>query len=83
MIPHSDRQKRQRQFILRALTDPQFRLQLRVNPALALGKPPGQITPRNLQELQRVLLAVQQIEFQIHNIADELLCANGGPCGIA
>jgi len=34
-------------------------------------------------EVKKVLSIVDEIQQKIQRIADELLCANGGPCGIA
>lgn len=70
-----------RQLIIRALTDPEFREKLAADPGKVLGIPRYSIV--NEQELKFVLAAVQAIEYQIAGLADELLCANGGPCGIA
>lgn len=70
-----------RGFILRVLTDPEFRDLLICNPCMALGI--NEITPLIVEEINKVLLIVDEIENQIYNLADELLCANGGPCGIS
>ncbi|MBI5026609.1 MAG: hypothetical protein HZC12_07790 [Nitrospirae bacterium] len=72
--------KRQKELILRALTDPAFRKLLMSDPAKALGK---KITIEIRKEIKMILAAVKGIEAQISALADELLCANGGPCGIA
>jgi hypothetical protein len=77
------RRKRNRDMVYRALTDPNFRKQLETNPSAALGKQPQQITEKNRAELKQVLAVVRQVESQLSKLADELLCANGGPCGIA
>ncbi len=71
--------KRQKELILKALTDPRFRKLLGSNPVAALGK---KVTATQLKEIKIVLAAVKGIEAQISHIADELLCANGG-CGVA
>ena len=73
--------QKQREFILKALTDPGFRKELAANPGRALRL--REIKPEEQKEVNLVLAAVRGIEAQIANLADELLCANGGPCGIA
>lgn len=72
--------KRQKELILRALTDPKFRKLLATDPKKALSK--DVIGPTIQKEISLVLAAVKGIEAQISHLADELLCANG-PCGIA
>lgn len=69
-----------RQIVIRALTDPDFRAMLQESPQKALGI--SRLTDKNRDEIRFVLAAVKAIEFQIASLADELLCANGGPCGI-
>lgn len=73
--------KRQKDLILRALTDPKFRKQLAAEPEKALGI--GKLKPEMLKDVKMVLAAVKGIDAHIAAIADELLCANGGGCGIA
>jgi hypothetical protein len=73
----SDRQK---ELILRALTDPKFRRQLGAEPEEALGI---QLDELNRKEIAMVLAAVKGIEAQIAALADQLLCAGGGGCHIA
>lgn len=73
--------RRQRELILRALTDASFRRQLATEPEKALKRPELSVEMR--KEIALVLAAVKGIEAQIAALADELLCANGGPCGIA
>ena len=77
------RRKKNRDLVYRALTDLNFRKQLELNPARALGKTPKQFTEKNRLETQKIVKLVKQIEDMLAKIADELLCANGGPCGIA
>jgi hypothetical protein len=72
--------KAQKELILKALTDASFRKMLTTDPAKALGK---KITPQMANDIKIVLAVVKGIDAQISNLADELLCANGGPCGIA
>lgn len=67
----------------RALTDSNFRGTLQTNLAGALGKQASQITEKNRLEAQNILRIVKLVESQLGQLADELLCANGGPCGIA
>ncbi len=76
-----DVKRRQEQLILRALTDPEFRKSLQSAPHEALGK--ARLTPESQKEVAMILAVVKGIEAQISALADELLCANGGPCGIA
>ena len=73
--------KRQRESVLRTLTDPAFRKMLATDPAQALGKKRISTTMR--KEIGMILAMAKGIDAQIAAIADELLCANGGPCGIA
>jgi hypothetical protein len=83
-VPGIDlRRRKNRDLLHRALTDLNFRKQLEINPAVALGKPPSKITDKHRGEIKRVLDTVKQVEDLINRLADELLCANGGPCGIA
>lgn len=70
---------RQKELILKALTDPKFRKQLAAKPEEALGV---EMSDLNRKEVRMTLAAVKGIEAQIAALADELLCAGGG-CGIA
>ncbi|WP_287372630.1 hypothetical protein [Prosthecochloris sp.] len=74
-------QNRQKALILQALTDAKFRKLLQENPKKALGT--AKLTAEMKKEVQLVLAAVKGINSQISALADELLCANGGGCGIA
>lgn len=67
--------------IFKALTDANFRKTLESQPAKALGVPT--LTPAKVKEVQVILAAVKEIDSRIGRIADELLCADGGLCGIA
>lgn len=78
--PTGRKRKTNRQLIMRALTEPDFRKLLVSSPEQALGK---ELAAENRAEIRFVLAAVKAIEAQIAALADELLCANGGPCGIA
>jgi hypothetical protein len=70
-----------KELVVRALTDPKFRKLLATDPAKALGV--AKLTAVKEREVKLVLAVVKGIDRQIANLADELLCANGGPCGIA
>jgi hypothetical protein len=71
-----------RKMVIQALTDPKFRRLLKADPSAALGK--KKLSDIQQKEVNLVLAAVKGIEQQIHSLADELLCANGGGgCGIA
>jgi hypothetical protein len=72
--------KHQKELIMKALTDPVFRKALASNPEKALDK---KLTSAKKKEITKILTAVKAIEAQISHLADELLCANGGGCGIA
>jgi triosephosphate isomerase len=72
--------KRQKELVLKALTNPAFKRMLTKEPQKALGK---KITATMQKEIAMLLAVIKGIESQISAIADELLCANGGPCGIA
>ncbi len=69
----SDDIKKNREFILRALTDPGFRELLKTAPAKAIGK--KRLTAKSLQQVHFILKQIEVIEFQIGTLADELLCA--------
>jgi hypothetical protein len=71
--------KKQKELILKALTDPAFRKSLTMEPERALNK---KLSPEKITEIKMILAVVKGIEDQISHLADELLCANGGPCGI-
>lgn len=71
--------KRQKELVLKALTDPVFKRLLAKDPQKALGK---KVTATMQKEIAMLLAVIKGIESQISAIADELLCANGGPCGI-
>jgi hypothetical protein len=70
-----------RELIFKALTDPSFRNLLQTQPARALGV--ATLTPEKAKMVTVALSAIKEIDAKISGIADELLCANGGPCGIA
>jgi len=70
-----------RELIFKALTDPNFRNLLQTQPARALGV--TTLTPEKAKMVTTALSAIKEIDAKINGIADELLCANGGPCGIA
>ena len=71
-----------RKLVMKALTDPKFRRQLKANPAKALGK--RKLSAIETKEVDLVLAVIKGIDRQIGSLADELLCANGGGgCGIA
>ena len=67
--------------ICKALTDVTFRKQLETEPTKALGV--KTVTPAKTKEITKVLATLKEIDARINGLADELLCANGGPCGIA
>jgi len=70
-----------RELIYKALTDPAFRTLLQTQPATALGT--TTLTPEKQRMVTSALSAIREIDAKINSLADELLCANGGPCGIA
>jgi|APDOM4702015023_1054809.scaffolds.fasta_scaffold55380_2 hypothetical protein len=70
-----------RALICKALTDVAFRKQLETDPAKALNV--ATLTPVKAKEITKVLAILKEIDAKINGLADELLCANGGPCGIA
>lgn len=75
----AQKQKNNRDLILRALTDRKFRKMLEEDPARALG---AAATDIHRREVSLVLATVRGLEAQIKSVGDELLCLNG-PCGIA
>ena len=72
---------RKADLVQKALTDPSFRTLLQTNPAKALGV--TTLTPENTQLVNSALAEIKAVEAKTGSLADELLCANGGPCGIA
>lgn len=76
--PSPDKQKKNRDMILRALTDRKFRKLLEATPEQAIGR----VTDVKQREISLVLATVRGLEAQIKAVGDELLCLNG-PCGIA
>ncbi len=77
----STAKEKNRAVVYKALTDPSFRKLLETQPAKALGV--ASLTPEKTKMVANALAAIKQIDAKIASIADELLCANGGPCGIA
>lgn len=73
--------KKNRDLLYKVLTDPKFRRQLQENPTSALRV--RKLSQLNVKEIKTVLAAVREIDVKIGRLADELLCANDGPCGIA
>jgi len=69
-----------KEMVLKALTDPAFRRLLKTDPSKALGKRVSKVRQR---EIELVLAVLKGIDGQLKSLADTLLCANGGPCGIA
>ncbi len=67
--------EKQRQMVLRALTDAKFRKMLQTDPKTALSL--EKVTPEIQKEIRMVLAAVKGIHTQIGAIAHELLCAYG------
>jgi|GEM_PF-1247877 len=76
-----DKVRANRDLIYRALLDPDFRKELKERPAAALGV--KELSPEKKAEIKMVIAAVESIRDHIRRMGDELLCANGGPCGIA
>jgi hypothetical protein len=77
----STTKEKNRALVLKALTDPAFRKQLETAPAKALGV--TTLTADKTKMVKKVLISIQEIEGKLDGLVDELLCANGGPCGIA
>ena len=76
MVKQAKSRKINKKLVVQALTDPKFRKQLKDNPAKALSK--KKLTALQQKEVNLVLAMVRGIDRQIANLADELLCANGG-----
>jgi hypothetical protein len=68
-----------RELLKRALTDPKFRRTLETNPQEVLGK----VTREDVASLNAALEKVKQIDATIEKLAGEVLCTNGGGCGLA
>jgi hypothetical protein len=77
----SSTKEKNRALVYKALTDPVFRKQLETQPAKALGA--KTLTPEKSKMVKTALSAIKEVELKLNSVADELLCANGGPCGIA
>jgi hypothetical protein len=71
--------KANKELVYKALTDPQFRSQLEQDPAKALGR---QVTVKDTDQIKKIIDTTKNLDSHISQIGDELLCANGGPCGI-
>jgi hypothetical protein len=78
--PSAERQKGNRDMILRALTDRKYRKLLEEKPEEALG---ARVSDVQRREVSLVLATVRGLEAQIKAVGDELLCLEGPPCGIA
>jgi hypothetical protein len=76
----STTKEKNRALVYKALTDPAFRKQLSTQPAKALGV--STLSPEKEVMIKKALSAIKEIEAKLGSVADELLCANGGPCGI-
>lgn len=76
MVKKDKSRKVNRKLVVQALTDPKFRRQLKSDPAKALGV--KKLSSIQRKEVDLVLAMVRGIDRQITNLADELLCANGG-----
>lgn len=63
----------------RLLTDPAYFRLLDTNPMQVLGP---RCTPEDVRMIKNALEQVRLANASIEHVADELLCANGGPCGI-
>lgn len=74
--------RRHKELILRALTDPNFRRELEDNPERVMGH---EISREARLEIDMVLKLIEDIDSQIMEMADKLLCngGGGGGCGIA
>lgn len=67
--------KKNKELILKALSDPKFRKLLVTDPAKALGK--ERLTELQEKEVEIIVAAVKGVESQINLISDKLLCACG------
>jgi len=75
------KKKVNKELVLKALTDREFRKLLGTDPEKALGK---SLSPVQKQEIALVLATVKGIESHIVHLSDILLCATPPePCGIA
>lgn len=81
MRPTRAHKERQKKLIVKALTDPKFRTLLEKTPEKALNV--DKLSAENTREVKFILATVKGIKAQISSLADQLLCANGGGCGIA
>jgi hypothetical protein len=79
--PNPKKKRVNKQLIIKALTEPKFRKMLATEPEKAIGM--QRLSVENRTEIRFVLATAKAIESHIAGLADELLCANGGGCGIA
>ena len=68
-----------KELIKRALVDPKFREALVTDPQEVWGR----ITPEEAASLKAALEKVKQLDATIEKLAGEVLCTNGGGCGLA
>lgn len=78
VVDMKDRSIKQRELILRALTDPEFRKGLQDHDQAAKLLGIKSLSPENKSEIRFVLAAVRGISTTITALADTLLCANNG-----
>ncbi len=71
---------RQKDLIIRALTDPKFREVLAKNPREALHV--ERISPELQKEIIMLLASVRGIESHISILADQILCLGGANCDL-
>jgi hypothetical protein len=74
------KREKNKNMLMKALTDPKFRELLKSSPQKALGL--KTITDKNKQEIAKITQLVSKFESDLASLADQLLCANGGGCGI-
>ncbi len=67
-------EKANRELILKALTDPEFRRKLEKGDPAALGL--KRLSETGKREVQLILDTVESINVQVSAVADEILCAN-------
>jgi hypothetical protein len=75
-----DKEKR-KAFVMKALTDPEFRNLVRTNPQKAFEK--ENLTPEDWQSVGRLSALLPMIDDVISNISGAILCSGGGGCGLA
>ena len=77
----SEEREKRKAFVMKALTDPEFRDLVRTNPQRAFEK--ENLTPEDWQSVGKLGSLLPMIDDVINNISGAILCSGGGGCGLA